>query len=205
MKLKNTDKRYFQLLTRMLQYSKSCASELNLLLTSLENVYEIVERIDRLESEADHLLHSLSKSITSSALKTRQKDKMILLANKLDDVTDSIERVAYAVDMYSLNIKDEDAIELSKLILKATEGLIYISGEFPFRSDYLNESVVLVNRLEEEGDRIYHSAIKRLFSSKSEDVQTLIKLKEIYESLECVMNACEVAADTFDSLALEIK
>lgn len=202
MKLNDKNRQFFKKLTKMLEYSKACALELEELVFSLDRVHERVEHIDMLESEADHLLHEFTKELATAEIKGRHKDKLLSLANGIDDITDSIELVANNIEIYSFKSDDETASELCALLVRATEMLIKASAEFPSRSEQLLRSVIDVNRLEEAADRIFHSAMAGIFACDDIYPVDVIRLKEIYSSLENAMNACESVADTFDSLTV---
>lgn len=202
MKINDKNRQFIKKLTKMLEYSKACALELEELVFSLDKVHERVEHIDMLESEADHLLHEFTKELSQAEIKGRHKDKLLSLANGIDDITDSIELVANNIEIYSFNCQDDSASELCALLVRASEMLIKASTEFPSRSDQLIRSVIDVNQLEEAGDRIFHSAMSGIFSDSGLSPTDVIRMKEIYSSLEAAMNACEAVADTFDSLTV---
>lgn len=202
MKLNDSNRFFFVTLTKMLEYSRTCALELEVLVSDLDRIHERVEHIDMLESEADHLLHKFTKSLSESDLKGRHKDKLLMLANQIDNITDAIEQVANSVEMYRLDTEDDTASEICALLVRAIEMLIKASTEFPVRSEQLVRCIIDVNQFEEAGDRIFHSAMGELFARTDSDVLLVIRFKEIYESLENALNACEVVADTFDSLTI---
>ncbi len=201
---KNSDDIFFPLISEMLVLSHECASQLDALLASCDRVHERVERIDETESKADHLLHCFAKTLKSKNLKRKKKEKLSKLTHLIDDLTDSIEMAANIVEMLNISKIVPGMLELSSLILNATDLLVYASKELPAPSDKLLSYVVSINRMEEEGDRIFHSEMKALFTAKEIDVLDVIRFKELFEALESVLDCCEDIADKFEAMALKL-
>ena len=64
------------------------------------------------------------------------------------------------------------------------------------------EPAIEVNRLEDEADAVERSMLTELFSS-GEDALTIIKLKDLYESLEQTTDRCEDVADVIQNIAVK--
>jgi hypothetical protein len=58
-----------------------------------------------------------------------------------------------------------------------------------------------ISKYEHEGDAIYRNAIAELFETK--DPIEIIKMKEIYETLEGALDRCADVADVFEDIALK--
>lgn len=59
-----------------------------------------------------------------------------------------------------------------------------------------------VKKLEEEGDSIYHEWLGRLFNEEKDPI-TLIKWKEIYDTLEKTLDQAEDVANVLESIAIK--
>jgi hypothetical protein len=66
----------------------------------------------------------------------------------------------------------------------------------------VNEHSIEVNRLENEVDVMLRDAVTNLFRS-DEDPIHLIKLKEIYDSLEETADSCEDVADVLQNVVVK--
>jgi uncharacterized protein Yka (UPF0111/DUF47 family) len=60
-----------------------------------------------------------------------------------------------------------------------------------------------INRLENEGDFVYRSAIAKLFDNHANDPLNVIKWKEIYESIENAIDSCEDVANVIEGVTLK--
>jgi len=201
---KDVKEKYYSQLSDMLELSHSCAIQLDALLSTCERCHERVERIDETESHADHLLHSFAKDLTAESIKPKKKEKLIRLSHIIDDLTDSIEAAANIVEMLNITSVIPGCLEMCDLVVRSTQMLVSASREFPVLSEKLLSYVVAINRLEEEGDRIFHSEMKALFSAENPDVLQLIRFKELYEALEDILDCCEDIADKFEAMALKL-
>ena len=61
---------------------------------------------------------------------------------------------------------------------------------------------VEINSLENEADRVARDAVGRLFEEQR-DPLTIIKWKEIYETLEAATDRCEDVANVLENIALK--
>ena len=62
--------------------------------------------------------------------------------------------------------------------------------------------LVEIHRLENEGDRIVRDAVASLFANGI-DPMVVIRWKDIFESLEAAVDACETVANVLEGIALK--
>ena len=67
----------------------------------------------------------------------------------------------------------------------------------------LHERRAVVNRLEEEVDRITRDALGELFSDNGLSAAELIKWKDLYDLLEQTMDRCEHVANLLSAIAIK--
>ena len=68
----------------------------------------------------------------------------------------------------------------------------------------LDEHIIAVNSLENDGDRIIREATARLFDGHMDPIE-VIKWKDIYELLEAAIDECEHVANVIESIVLKHK
>ena len=73
-----------------------------------------------------------------------------------------------------------------------------VLAEHPERSDLAQE----LSLCEQEGDRLYRDAVAALFANGI-DPMVVIRWKDIYESLEGAIDACETVAHLLEGIALK--
>jgi uncharacterized protein Yka (UPF0111/DUF47 family) len=66
----------------------------------------------------------------------------------------------------------------------------------------LEEYWIEINRLENQGDQTYRHIVAKLFAG-SYDALTVLKLKDVVDSLEHAMDAFEHVANTIEQIAVK--
>ena len=122
------------------------------------------------------------------------------LATALDDIVDHAEQVADTLGLYAVEATMEQAVELADVLVGAAEqvsralGCLRSGGEL---APYLVE----IHRLENEGDRLRRDAVASLFASGT-DPMVVIRWRDIFESLEAAVDACETVAHILEGIGL---
>ena len=66
----------------------------------------------------------------------------------------------------------------------------------------LEEYWIEINRLENDGDKSYRRIVAKLFSGQY-DALTVLKLKDVVDSLEAAIDAFETVANTVEQIAVK--
>ena len=90
------------------------------------------------------------------------------------------------------------------IIIKCCESLREALREFRNfrRSETLHSLIIQINRLEEEGDRVFAQAVRRLYAESS-DARELAGWTRIFERLEKCCDACEDVSDSIESVVMK--
>ena len=123
------------------------------------------------------------------------------LATALDDVVDYAEEVADSLGLYAVEASMEQATELADVLVGASEAVARAlrclrTGAEPAAH------LVEIHRLENEGDRLMRDAVASLFVSGI-DPMVVIRWKDIFESLEAAVDACERVAHVLEGITLK--
>jgi uncharacterized protein Yka (UPF0111/DUF47 family) len=123
------------------------------------------------------------------------------LATALDDVVDYAEEVADSLGLYAVEATMEQAVELADVLVGASEAVAHAlrclrTGAEPAAH------LVEIHRLENEGDRLVRDAVASLFVSGI-DPMVVIRWKDIFESLEAAVDACERVAHVLEGITLK--
>jgi len=122
------------------------------------------------------------------------------LATALDDIVDHAEQVADTLGLYAVEATMEQAVELADVLVGASEqvaqALRCLRG-----GDGLAPHLVEIHRLENEGDRLRRDAVASLFAGGT-DPMVVIRWRDIFESLEAAVDACETVAHILEGIGL---
>jgi len=122
------------------------------------------------------------------------------LATALDDIVDHAEQVSDTLGLYAVEATMEQAVELADVLVGASEQVAQALG--CLRSgDALAPHLVEIHRLENEGDRLRRDAVASLFAGGT-DPMVVIRWRDIFESLEAAVDACETVAHILEGISL---
>jgi predicted phosphate transport protein (TIGR00153 family) len=163
-----------------------------------------LSKIKETEHLADRHVHNCLKLIEDAFITPIDRTDIIEIVKEIEDVTDSIDCVANNVYMMRIDTADETAQRLVDLCVDACGKLVEMLSllkQFKKNLAKISELTVDVNRIEEDGDKLYTSVMRELFGDSS-DVLNLIKKKELYNRLEDVLDRCEDVADSIEKIII---
>jgi uncharacterized protein Yka (UPF0111/DUF47 family) len=95
----------------------------------------------------------------------------------------------------------EQSVEQCRILVEIAEHLSNALAELR-QLRRVEQEIVAVKRLEDEGDQIERKAIAALFR-EDVDPLTVIRWKDIFEALEDAVDACETAADLVGNIVVK--
>ena len=203
---KKKDMDYFDMFVEAVKFSCKAASMLQ---ETLEN-YEPDELSDRMkdlhavEHAADIAKHNMMWELSKAFITPLEREDIMALIQCIDDVTDSIEDVLMRLYMFNvLSIRDE-AKEFTKVIVSCCDTMKEAMKEFHnFRkSTTIHDAVVELNRLEEDGDKLYMKAVRKLYLSSKDPIELMV-WREVFDRLEKCCDACEDVANVVESVIMK--
>jgi uncharacterized protein Yka (UPF0111/DUF47 family) len=164
---------------------------------------ELAAELVACEHEGDRLAHDIIHRLHDGRGGRRALDPFEghQLATALDDIVDDAEQTADMLGIYQVEAPMEQACRLAAVLVAAAEqvaaALVALrAGAGP--GPYLRE----IHRLENEGDRLSRDAIASLFVAGI-DPMVVIRWKDIFESLESAVDACEHVAHVLEGIELK--
>jgi uncharacterized protein Yka (UPF0111/DUF47 family) len=123
------------------------------------------------------------------------------LATALDDIVDHSENAAAQLGLYGVEAPMEQAVAFTEVLVGAGEQIAQALRGLRTGSD-LAPFLVEVHRLENEGDRLQRDGVASLFAGGI-DPMVVIRWKDIFESLEAAVDACETVAHVLEGITLK--
>lgn len=157
--------------------------------------------ITRREHEGDRITHDVIRKLNSSVVTPIDREDLYALIARLDDVVDDIEEVSDLIALYKIEAPMEQAIALAEVLLLCCEQVAKALGSLQDFRD-LPQYIVEVNRLENEGDRIFRNAVASLFET-GVDPMFVIRWKDIFNLLERAIDACENVANILENISVK--
>ena len=165
---------------------------------------QIEESVHKLENDADLNLHNILNYLIKDFLPPIEREDIILLVNKIDDVVDSIDEIVINLNILDVNALREDFKEFTSLINKTCDIMKEMMVKFKNIKNYeeIKEKIVYINKLEESGDKLYEKAIKNLYKNEKDPIE-ISKWHTIYNSLENSFDTCEYVANCVEEIIMK--
>jgi uncharacterized protein len=160
---------------------------------------EIVEH----EHAGDKLVHGIIKRLNESFITPIDREDIYQMVANVDDIIDDIDAAVDAMVLYRVGEPTAQARAQATVIAKAT-ALLRICMDSLAKPKGLDEHIIAINSLENEGDRIIRDATAQLFDGHLGPID-VIKWKDVYELLEEAIDECEHAANVIESIVLKHK
>ncbi|KRT66305.1 MAG: hypothetical protein XU11_C0010G0020 [Candidatus Dadabacteria bacterium CSP1-2] len=174
------------------------------MMQDLSNAEEKSRQIKDVEHEADHITHETVSKLHKTFVTPIDREYIYALITKMDDVLDLIDANCERIFLYKIKTSTPEAMSMINTLERAIEEVV--KGVRGLRNLKNSRSIldicIEINRLENEGDRIYRNALSVLFNSPSDPIE-IIKWKDIYETLEEAIDTCEDVANIIEGIVLE--
>lgn len=203
---KNKYYNYFDKFVELVGYSCKCAEILSDTLTSFNTdvLEEKVGELHNIEHAGDLAKHEMMAQLAVEFIAPIEREDIVSLSQEIDDITDAIEDVLIKIHMFNISSIKPEVLEFTELIKRSCNTLKVVMEEFSNykKSSTLNDKIIEVNNLEEDGDRLYHKIMRNLYVNSKDPVELLV-WTEIYDLLEKCCDACEETADVVESIVMK--
>jgi len=197
-----TDQEFFVLFEKAAQNIKEGAELLKDLLDNFNDVKVRARQIEEVEHRGDAITHDIIKKLNTTFITPIEREDILALASSLDDIIDLIHSAATRITLFKITESTPQAKELGFLILKSVREIRRGVSHLGKKMDGVHEHCVEVHSLENEADRVCRDAIAYLFEHEKDPI-TILKWKEVYETLETATDRCEDAANVLEGVALK--
>jgi uncharacterized protein Yka (UPF0111/DUF47 family) len=154
------------------------------------------------EQEGDRITHDIIHRLAGGRVRAPfTAADGYALATALDDVVDHSENVAAQLGLYAVEAPLEQAVEFTDVLVGAGEQIAQALRCLRTRAE-LGPHLVEIHRLENEGDRVQRDGVASLFAGGI-DPMVVIRWKDIFESLEAAVDACETVAHVLEGITLK--
>lgn len=170
---------------------------------SVNTLPEKMKKMHEIENRGDANKHKMIHELVRAFITPIERDDIMKLSQKIDDVIDSIEDILIHIFMNNVVEIREDSIEFASLLIRCCNTTKETLEEFRNfkKSKKLRELIIEINHMEEEGDAMYINSMNRLHTT-TKDLLAVIAWRDIYEFFEGCCDACEDVADILESIAI---
>jgi len=174
-------------------------------LTGMAGVDEAaLEKMRDIEHQADDVAHDIIHKLDKTFITPFDREDIHALVRELDDITDMINTIISRMKIYKITGVDKNLVEFSAVIEESVRAVeVVIKGMRNKKHlQAVMDACVEINRLENVGDSLRDNVLAELFEKERDPIK-VIKLKEIYQDAETVLDVCEDLAHVVSSVLIK--
>ncbi|HWB17283.1 MAG TPA: DUF47 family protein [Vicinamibacterales bacterium] len=195
------DEQFFDLYKQMAGEIRAAAGLLERLLAVEPPEIAVIDLIKDAEHRCDALTHDTIQRLHRTFVTPFDREDLYAMATTLDTVMDAIDHAAVLVRLYKIQRVRPGARELAHTV-SASADRLNLALEALATKKPVHPHAVEINRLENEADRIYQEAVRRLFEVETDPI-TIMKWKELYDNLERITDSCEDVANVIEGVVVK--
>lgn len=195
------DREFFDLFEEAGRNALRAADLLDQMLRGFPETKDLAREILICEQEGDRITHDIIQRLNHTFVTPIDREDILELASRIDDVVDYTEEVADYLGLYKIEAPMEQAQRLAHILFQATRQIV---EAIPRMRDFkdISHYTVEVNRLENEGDRVVREAVASLFDNGI-DPMVVIRWKDLFELLEDAIDATEHVANVLEGIVIK--
>jgi predicted phosphate transport protein (TIGR00153 family) len=195
------DREFFDLFEEAGRNALHAADLLDQMLRGFPDTKDLARDILICEQEGDRITHDIIQRLNHTFVTPIDREDILELASRIDDVVDYTEEVADYLGLYKIEAPMEQAQRLAHILFQSTRQIV---EAIPRMRDFkdISHFTVEVNRLENEGDRVVREAIASLFDNGI-DPMVVIRWKDLFERLEDAIDATEHVANVLEGIVIK--
>lgn len=204
--MKKKDYNYFSELEKLTNYSYESAVYLRKTLRgfSPETIEKQVAELHEIEHNADERKRDMMNRLAKEFITPIEREDIIDLAHTIDNVTDEVENILMKIDMYNVKTMKADALEFCEVVEKCCAAVKESMREFHHfhKSATLKDTLIQIQKLEEEGDALHAKAVKRLYRISKDPIELMV-WTDIFDCFEDCCDACECVGNVIESVVMK--
>jgi uncharacterized protein Yka (UPF0111/DUF47 family) len=159
-------------------------------------------RLRELEHECDDVTREIYNLTNRTFTTPIEQEDILLLAHGLDQVIDLAEETSDKIDLYEIETITDSAKQFGECLAKAG---LELTKAIDKLEDFkgIDQVLLEIHRLENEGDSITRVALQRLFETNHKTPADVIKWKDLYSLLESTLDECESVAEIIETIAIK--
>jgi uncharacterized protein len=161
---------------------------------------ELAGEIRDCEHAGDEIAHEILSRLAERGSDLDAAD-VHALTGAVDDIVDHAEEAADQLSLYRVEAPMEQAQAMTEVLVGAADQVAAALHALREGED-VGASLEEIRRLEKHADRIVREAVASLFVNGI-DPMMVIRWKDIFETLEEAVDACETVANVLEGIALK--
>lgn len=198
------DFNFFDLFEKQVRYAVEAARYFQELVARSSIDEESLKKMHKLEHDGDEVTHEIFDRLNKTFITPFDREDIHALAKELDDIVDMLYTIVNRLRVYNVSGGNKSLMEFASVIEESVLSVeCAIKGLRNLKNlKSISESCVEVNRLENVGDSMRDATLARLFETEKDPI-AVIKLKDIYQDAETVLDICEDVAHIVQNILVK--
>ena len=192
---------FFTQFSQHAQNALEATQALDELFSNFTDVEKKVREIHAIEHYGDKLTHEIMKELAETFVTPLDREDIIGLASKIDDVTDVSYDVSELVQLYKVQSIRATATRQTKALVSAAQEMVLMMNKLEKLKD-LEPHWIKLHTFENEGDQVFRDAVGDLFANVTDPIE-LIKWKDIHSLIEVALDRCEDVANIVEMIKIK--
>ncbi|HEU0299839.1 MAG TPA: DUF47 family protein [Longimicrobium sp.] len=193
--------RFYDAFSGMATRASEAARLLERLFAERQQVAEILEELARVDGEAAALRSQVVEEIESVAVTPLAREDVHKVGSMLYEMVHRFCDIARRTQPLHLGPTQPAALRLSGVLVRAAECIETSVASFRQRN-YPTARCTDLERINDEGDAIYASAVEALFEGAPDPLEVL-RWKEVYDQLQQALEHCQALDHALDGIVLD--
>ena len=196
---------FFDLFDRQVTHALDAARYLKEVVANPTLGAEARQKMKNIEHQGDEVAHDIIDRLDKTFITPFDREDIHSLVREIDDIIDMIYSIVNRISVYQLDKVDKNLIRFASVI---EESVLQVVNAVKGMRNMKNSKMVMnacaeVNRLENVGDAMRDEMLVDLFERAKHDPVSIIKLKEVYQDAETVLDICEDVAHVVESILVK--
>ncbi len=179
-----------------------------LLLKLTENYAEadpIARELKAVEHACDDVAHATMEQLNKSFITPLDREDIHVMILAIDDVVDLTNAAANSMAFFGIKGPTKHAVNLAKQAVRGCEKLADALRGLRSTKNYeqVMRDCIAIHEVENAADDILHNALTELFATEK-DAITVIKWKDIYETMESITDQLEDVANVLQGVIVKM-
>lgn len=171
---------------------------------NLKKAQENSVRVHNLENNADDIVHNIKNYLIRDFLPPIDRENINEIGNELDNIQDEIDEILINFDILNITLIRMNTYEFGKLLLECCLIVKEAMNELKKfkKTNTIKEKIIQLNKLEEDGDRLYEKSMKELYITENNPIE-IMKWTTIFNHFEDAIDECEHLANVLEDTLLQ--
>ncbi|MEK5392246.1 DUF47 domain-containing protein [Margalitia sp. FSL K6-0131] len=170
---------------------------------SADDLKALTTTMKHYESKGDTLIHDIIVELHKAFITPIDREDILQLAMRLDDVLDGLDHTASLMELYSIT---QPTVYMKEFVNELYGSCQEISKSIQLLSKKklldIHSHAVKIKDYESKCDDILRASVKELFQNEKNPI-TIIQYKEIYENLELISDYCQDVANILETIIMK--